>query len=459
VERRAVVRVPVTSSDRALAWLALLAIGACAATLVSGLEAALTYSDALEPAVRSLGLTLQHLRPIHESCAFAWVFLGGVTVVHFYLLRASGPPTAGMRRRLIAQTVLWTAAGLGILTTLSAGSFTGREYLGYRPLFSACILGGWILFAWNYFGRVGIRLRGRPVYIYMWTVAIPLFVIAFLEGHLYLFDALSDRPPRDIAVQWKSAGTLVGSFNLLAYGSIMYIAGCVRGDDRYAHSRTAFALFGVGVLNTFTNYGHHTYHVPQSAWIHWISFVVSMLEIVILLKVLLDLLGLRRATPVADDLRVVDRFARLATIWTSLLLLLALLISVPPLNALIHGTHVVVAHSMGSMIGIDSMILWAAFAYILRDLARRPEALARRRVRAAVPLINLFLLVFLAAYLARGVAAGWARYAGPSAPDLSRLVQAFPLVMVHAGLGLAAAVLWILGHWVVALWPVARRGR
>ena len=77
--------------------------------------------------------------------------------------------------------------------------------------------------------------------------------------------------------------------------------------------------------------------------------------------------------------------------------------------------------------------------------------------QASVELVAILpALILCALVAAHGVAAGWARYAGPSAPDLSRLVQAFPLVMVHAGLGLAAAVLWILGHWAVALWSVAR---
>ena len=49
----------------------------------------------------------------------------------------------------------------------------------------------------------------------------------------------------------------------------------------------------MGVLNSFTNYGHHTFHLPQTPWIHWISFVISMLDTVILAKVLLDVLGLQ----------------------------------------------------------------------------------------------------------------------------------------------------------------------
>jgi len=436
------------SPTRHLDWHILVALTAAAVTLLSGLISALVYTR-FEPVLRSWGVTLQQLRPIHETFAFAWVFLGGVAVVYFYLHHSSGPLSRAARRRTTWQLVLWVGAGVGILISLSLGHFSGREYLGYHPLFSLLILAGWLLFAWNYFDRVGLRLVGQPVYVYMWSVAIPLFVITFLEAHLFLLDFISDQPVRDIAIQWKSNGVMVGSFNLLSYGTLMYIVGLVRSDDRYAYSRTAFALFFVGVLNTFTNYGHHTYHLPQSPWIHWISFVVSMLEFVILAKLFADILSFRRGQPRSDEMRVCDSFVRSASLWTCIMLALSLLIAVPPLNALIHGTHIVVAHSMGSMLGVNTMILLAAMAYLVQSLRGNSEACAirGRRIRRAIPLLNLSLAVFWLAFLGRGLASGWSRHAGPSAPDFSAVLQAFPPVVLISGLGLTLSLLWILGNW------------
>ncbi len=446
-----------TAQDRRpVIWLFLLALLALAVTLLSGLAGAVVYTE-YEPGLRAMGVTFQQLRPIHETYAFAWVFLGGVTVVHFFLLSKFGPLGPAARRRFYTQFILWAAAGAGIFITLSLGRFTGREYLGYQPIFSLLILAGWLLFACNYFLLVGFKLSGRPVYIYMWSVAIPLFVVTYVEGHLYLLERVSDQPVRDIALQWKSNGVLVGSFNLLAYGSLMYVVGLIRKDDSYAYSRTAFALFCVGVLNTFTNYGHHTYHLPQTPWIHWIAFVVSMLETIILAKLLFDVLGLRRAPCSPDDLQVPERFVRSATLWTFLMLMVSLLIAIPPLNALIHGTHVVVAHSMGSMLGINSMILLGAFAYAIRRLKGADHPVVNGpRVRGAVPWVNLFLVVFWLAFLTRGLVASMVRYLGPSAPDYSVVVQAFPGLVLISGAGLALSLLWVIGQWVRALWEPTR---
>ncbi len=130
------------------------------------------------------------------------------------------------------------------------------------------------------------------------------------------------------------------------------------------------------------------------------------------------------------------------------MLALALVISVPPLNAVIHGTHVVVAHSMGSMIGIDSMIVWAGMSYLLH---KRAGGAPGWGTVGALRLANVSLGVFWIAFLGRGVAAGWARQTGSSAPDFSPLVKVFPAVMAAAGGLLAASVMWFVIPWMTAL--------
>lgn len=450
MERAAVVRVPLTAA-RPLARLGLLAVLACLGTMLTGSFAAFYYTEA-GPSLRGYGLIFERLRPLHEALATAWMFLGGACIVLHYLFTTYGPPSPAAQRRLSLQLILWAVAGVGITVSLLAGVVSGREYLGYHPAFSALVLAGWLLFAWSWFEREGFSLRGKPAYVYMWSVAIPLFVVTYVEGHLYLFGAVSERPLRDIAIQWKSNGVLVGSFNQILYGALTYVSGRMRGDDGYAHSRTAFALLAVGLLNTFTNYGHHTYHLPQTPWIHWTAFLVSMLEIVILAKLGWDLIGLHGAAPASGDLRVPTFFARATTLWTTLMLALSMVISVPPLNTLIHGTHVVVAHSMGSMIGIDSMILWCVLGWLLICLpGTDPARLLGPGVRRAGLALNVALVAFWAAFLARGLCFGWQRAVGPAAPDLSLVFAWFPTAMLTAGLVLLGSALRFLVPWAGAL--------
>ena len=272
------------------------------------------------------------------------------------------------------------------------------------------------------------------------------------EAHAYLLEYVSLRPLRDLAIQWKSAGAQVGSFNLLAYGSLMFVGSALQGSESYAHSRTAFAFFTVGLLNTFCNYGHHTYHLPQSVWIHWVSFIVSMLELLILAKVFLDLGKLLKERTGSTSHPVIEGFMRSATLWTFLMLSLSIVIAVPPLNVMLHGTHAISAHVMGSMVGIDSMILWAAMGYLVSQVVGADHvSLQKPSIRKAVRLTNVFLFAFILVYLLRGASAGWSRYAGAAASDYSEWVALFPTLMMVFGAGLMVSVLWVLLHWICAL--------
>ena len=339
---------------------------AMAITLLGGILSALYSVPALAPSFQSIGLDLRQLQPIHTAFAAAWIFLGGVAVVHRWLQDHGGVATAGDRWRLRIQVGSWAIAGLGILVTLAMGIGSGREYVGFHPVFSVFILLGWICFVWNFFRVAGPDFFERPLYLTMWGVGMLFFVVTFVEQHLYLLPSFFGNPVQDLQVQWKATGTLVGSFNLFVYGSIIYIGERISRDARYGHSRLAYALFAVSLLNSFTNFAHHSYHLPQDHIVKWISFVVSMLEITILCRAVYELWRLVNTTDEQAFCAARGSFAA-SKYWTVFILLSSVLISIPPLNALIHGTYVVTGHAMGATIGIDTMILLGAVIWILSE--------------------------------------------------------------------------------------------
>jgi len=339
---------------------------AMAVTLVSGILGALYSVPALAPSFQAIGLDLRQLRPIHTAFALAWIFLGGVAVVHRWLQDHGGVPTPGDRWRLRIQVGSWAIAGAGILLTLAMGIGSGREYVGFHPVFSAFILLGWICYVWNFFRVAGPGFFERPLYLTMWGVGMIFFIVTFIEQHLYLLPSFFGNPVQDLQVQWKATGTLVGSFNLFVYGSVIYIGERISRDPKYGHSRLAYALFAVGLLNSFTNFAHHSYHLPQDHIVKWISFVVSMLEITILCRVVYELWKLVNATQEQAFCAARGSFAA-SKYWSVFILLSAVLISIPPLNAIIHGTYAVTGHAMGATIGIDTMILLGAIIWILGE--------------------------------------------------------------------------------------------
>ena len=369
----------------------LIAIGI---TVLFGILGALYSVPALAPAFQSIGLDMRQLRPIHTAFAAAWIFLGGIAVVHRWLQDHGGMATPGDRLRLRVQILCWSIAGVGILATLMLRVGSGREYVGFHPVFSVFILVGWVCYAWNFFRIAGPRFFERPVYLTMWGVGMLFFMVTFIEQHMYLLPSVFGNPVQDLQVQWKASGTLVGSFNLFVYGSIIYIGERISRDTEYGHSRTAYALLGVGLLNSFTNFAHHTYHLPQSHLIKWISFVVSMMEITILCRATYDLWRLVRKTEESEFCAAQGSFAA-SKHWTVFILLSSVLISIPPLNAIIHGTYVVAGHAMGATIGIDTMVLLGALIWILgehlqaREGEEASKVLHTPRMRAIVVGLNI----------------------------------------------------------------------
>ena len=425
-----------------------LAACCCIVSVVFGLIASIAYSN--PKPLHLLGIGFQQIRPLHTFLGVSWIYLAGIACIYYFLFSKQSKVNKAFIWRAKIGCYLWVAGGLLTIWAVLTYRLTGREYLPLPPGVSLLIFVGWLFLTINFFSVSGWRMSKQPVYVWMWAVALLLFIWTFIEAHLYLVPWVSRQPTFDLALQWKSYGPLVGSFNLIVYGSLLYVSGQMRDDDTYAYSNVAFLFFLIGVLNSFTNYGHHTYHLPQSHLVKWIAFLVSMTESVILIKVLFDTLHFRRSWRRCKYAPLVVLLFFSASVWTILQLILALFLSVPPLNALVHGTHVVTAHAMGSMIGIDSLILLAVGTYLIFCCQPKIQPwLTNKKAKIMVMLLNVSLLLFWLSLLSKGVYYGWQRFTGLSVPVLEAVQNWFPLSFSLSGLGIAIGFIYLLLPWVL----------
>ncbi len=409
---------PTTGLDRTVVVQLRMALTCVVIAVFGGAVAALHYLPAASTWLNGLDLGLARLRPLHTTFASLWIFGASIAVMYHWLSTSHGGLQPADRTRFRFHTACWLFAGAGILVTTPLGVTTGREYLEFHPVFSGALLLGWLAFAWTFLRRLRHGFWAQPVYLWFWAVGVCYFVYTFVEGHAWLLPSVFEQPVRDLQVQWKSCGTLVGSFNFLMYGSLTYVGERLSGDRRYAQSSLAFWLFGVGCLNSFTNYVHHTYHLPQMELVKWVAFVVSMLEIVILWKLMVDLgrmLAKRATGPFCGR----GGWLVHAKWWTTVMLAGSIVISVPNLNSVIHGTHVIVGHAMGTTIGIDTLVLLGTSCWLLGELGGRPALavldapLSRRLLRG----ISLSLAVLVVWLTAAGTTHGWYRFQGEATPD------------------------------------------
>jgi nitric oxide reductase subunit B len=385
-------------------------------------------------------------RPLHVSLVISSIFLIAIGGIYFYLPRQQNLKLWSCRA---ANVHFWVFifTGLAILFSYLAGKFGGREYFEYPAALSIPIFLTWILFGVNYFRTVSKSKGPWPVYYWMWATGIIFFFITFCEAYLWVIPYFRESMIREIIVQWKSYGALTGSWNMLVYGTAIYVASRIAGSEDIAKSKLAYSLYFLGLFNLMFGWAHHTYLVPSQTWIRTFAYMVSMTELLILGKILWDWRGSLQAYQ-KNKYCNAYRFLFAADIWVFVNLVLALLISVPALNLITHGTHITVAHAMGSTIGINTMILLSSVFYVIREeLPLEIHSGCTRQVQIGYWTANVSLAVFFTALILAGLGKGL--YTGATFQDMMLQIRPFLLIFAVSGVTL------MFGIWIV-LWHAFR---
>ncbi len=380
-------------------------------------------------------------RPLHVSPVIAWIFLASVGGIYYYLvnqckLKLYSPRAATWHFWIFLGT------GLTILAGYVAGKFGGREYFEYPPVLSIPIFLSWIMFGVNYFRTVFRSVESWPVYYWMWGTGIIFFFITFSESYLWLIPYFRESMIREITIQWKSYGALTGSWNMLVYGTAIFVASRISEDQQTARSKMAYGLYFLGLFNLMFGWAHHTYFVPSAPWLRTFAYAVSMTELLVLGKILWDL---RVSLAGYQKNRHCNayRFLFASEIWIFANLILALVISVPAWNLVTHGTHITVAHAMGSTIGINTMILLASIFYVIREeLPAEVHAGCSKQVTAGYWMANGSLAVFFVSLILAGLGKGF--YDGGSFQAMMLSIRPFLMAFVVSGVTLMLGLAMVL---------------
>jgi nitric oxide reductase subunit B len=117
---------------------------------------------------------------------------------------------------------------------------------------------------------------------------------------------------------------------------------------------------------------------------------------------------------------------------------------VPAFNLFTHGTHITVAHAMGSTIGINMMILLASVFYVIREeLPDEVHARCSKHLRTGYFTANISLAVFFIALILAGIGKG--SYDGGSFQEMMLGIRPFLFAFTISG------VTMMVGFWII-LW-------
>jgi nitric oxide reductase subunit B len=389
------------------------------------------------------------LRPMHVSAALFWIISGATAGILFYKKAVFGKAEKGALAER-AFILLWISTIVAVFIFYSFKKFGGREYWEFPPFLGLPIFGAWVCLMYSYYDSWKKRERKTPLYVWMWSTGILFFLITFLEQNLYQIPWFRQSFLREITVQWKSNGAMVGAWNQMIYGTSLFIMVKMSGSERAARNNKAFFFYFLGLTNLMFNWGHHIYNVPAASWIRHISYAISMTEWLILISIMQDFKAKLSEQRKYRHL-LSYRFLIASEYWIFLNLLLALMMSIPAINRYTHGTHITVAHAMGATIGINTMILLASIGYILK--IDRLQSRSKRTITIGFIITQGSLLIFWTSLIAAGILKGYRDIVLNISPfqGMMRPVNKVLHVFAFAGVILFAGMVLIVVNYFTAL--------
>lgn len=351
------------------------------------------------------------LRPFHVTSVISWIVLCATGCIYFFLayvekFRLFSPLLVKIHFFIFLMT------GIAIYLSFLFDYTEGREYFAFTPILIIPILIGWILFGINYFKTLYKHVRRWPVYFWMWGTGIVFMCYHLLEAHFWLLDFFRLNFIRDFAVQWKSYGSFTGSWNMLVYGISIYLMSKIKKNTDVATNKTAYFFYFLGLANLMFGWAHHTYLLPTQPWIRYVAYAISMTEWIVLASIIYN--WKRSVLKVEKENHAMAyRFLLSTDLWIFLNIILALLFSIPAINFYTHGTHVTVAHSMGTTIGINTTILLSALFFVFHQLYPKFET-DRKWIRRGFIAFNISLFFFWVSLLIAGASRSYWMYVSKS---------------------------------------------
>ncbi|MBL7826119.1 MAG: cbb3-type cytochrome c oxidase subunit I [Saprospiraceae bacterium] len=404
--------------------------------LIIGLVMGVTASSCY--LVPELGVYFSKLRPMHVSGIIFWILPAASGCVYYGLEMGFGVKPS--RLLSIAHGTLWVIAIVGIYASYLCGDFGGREYWEFNPVWAFPIALGWLMFLIHLIKSIA-RIPKWPVYIWMWLTGGLFFLFSFAESYLWLFPYFREHIVTDITIQWKSNGSLVGAWNQLIYGTAFFLMSRINDGGFDQRSPLAFGMYFLGLFNLMFNWGHHIYTLPTAPYIRYTGYMVSMTEWVFFIKIIYH--WKRNVAEAQRNFHYLPyRFLIASDIWVFLNLGQAILMSIPALNLYTHGTHITVAHAMGTTIGINTMILLAA-CFEFWGASIKPNkwlAVAFWATQAA-------LLAFWVSLNLAGLIKGMWQMSHPQTTftDMMNSLRPFFMIFITSGIALASLLLYWAG--------------
>jgi nitric oxide reductase subunit B len=301
-------------------------------------------------------IDLTVLRPIHTMLSLVGMLAGGMGLTTALVESIRGEDTA--------SRIQWTAFHLLLLFTLLAtvtlamGKTSGREYISWVAPVTLPLIASVVTIAYLILRNPKPVIAASPEGMWLHILGWILIALGLIETHGYQLPFVFRNGVRDLTQQWHGIDIIIAGLNVVLYSGMLFL---LQKEPKPLRKRWMFAIATFGLLGTF---GHHHYISPQPVYLKWFAFLASMVAILSFLR---HIRGYRKEL-VANQLQPNPIMPLLlsAEFWTIVAVGSGVLFAIPQINFYVHGTYLIVVHAMGSMIGINVMIIVAAALLFMR---------------------------------------------------------------------------------------------
>jgi len=374
-------------------------------------------------------LPMETLQPLHVLGVISFLLTGILAVFATVMRRAGGRCTV---------PVMWSSAVLAVffvsgIIAILAGHGSGLEYTSWPTALTVLPLMVLVAIGWDAWRSIRHLTRRAPEGAWLLLVGLCLTPLGLVER---VAGAGSRGATRSLMLEWHALDTVFAGFNTALYGlGILLVARPGR-----ARSLRSPMLFGVATFAMLSTFGHHHYISAQPHSLKLIALAASMLGMVSFIR---HVRAFRRERP-AGDSGIATPLFRTGAAWTLFAIGSGVLLAEPHVNLLLHGTHAIVAHSMGAVIGVNVALVLGGLFGTRRD---RSADIAHERdaVRRLAGWFTIVLALLVANLLVAAVVKGVVRLDG-SHHEYQPIVRATlaPLPLIGTALTAIVARLSIL---------------
>lgn len=330
------------------------------------------------------------LRPLHSLLFISALFFAQFRWANSLITLSANTYTSRITRWQSNTFILFMFTAL---FSLLSGAGSGREYFSWQPWSTALLLFAQGLHLVNLFKNRQQLIKRSPEAFWLISFGGLFVLIALLESELRHLPMVNNNLVRDLSFQWHAIDGFWAGINASLYGYGTYL---LSKTAKPLRSKTMYLIAITSLLFTF---GHHHYVSPQPSYLKSFALFASLLAIVSLLRHI-------RAYKQANWLNLQQPY--LAPImcsvekWTLVATATGILFAIPQFNLMIHGTYLVVIHAMGSVIGINMMLVLAHCFHQCNGYL----TVNVKRVELGIKLVNFSLiglwLVLLVASIIKG---------------------------------------------------------